>query len=696
MFSVVLCSSVMSLDLFDHQPSSSSSSHSSWEMVSDCEEAETANFDLCLVAIASVRRLRHRSEKSRRIWGWLCMASCLSTVNYSLVFFFLTAVEENSDPLGLRALVAWDVEEMPVAWEKRYYRATAATGMELCLLNRSNERASTSYYWVVVKPDLTLAKLDIGHRASASTTPVQNIFYSPMAVLSPAQKTTLMAQAVAAVAQNAPISTMSRYGQQQVAVVTFLGRIAAGCMLVPSRAGSLVRWASRSRWRVGSVLMTLTMSYDILRRMGIFQWMHVRIECINVAYADIKEAIIEMSETAQWAREQFSWSWSLVEVVMEPWRALLYFCALSFFGWRMMQEEQETPQSSAAPTPASESPGATDSPTPMSLEVSETQALLMAVTKRLESMEVRATFRDQIMESKVEQMELQKRAEDLLKEEKTQEERQWRTSDREAVREVLQKLGKFESVIYQEEGERKVLRAKIEELKEKVESAPRRKAEYHLDLSEDPPLPPPPLRPPPAEEPVKEVIAMLKRKTELPSQTFLRLVENYREVQHWEDHFPAGFRTRVGCHFLGEVLGTGKRCEAWAREFLGSKRAYESKATKELVPTMMALDSMIFVDANPDLVNTVAFERLSRKALAIVETWKNVEKKEDWSKPASAPKTWKSKVDYSVGKKIDPMLKDRPIIEIRELEEEIRKETEREASLLKAKAKLDQYSGHAE
>jgi len=102
------------------------------------------------------------------------------------------------------------------------------------------------------------------------------------------------------------------------------------------------------------------------------------------------------------------------------------------------------------------------------------------------------------------------------------------------------------------------------------------------------------------------------------------------------------------------------------------------------------------LDTNPDLVNTVAFERLARKALAIVETWKNVEKKEDWSKPASAPKTWKSKVDYSVGKKIDPMLKDRPTIEIRELEEETRKETEREASLLKAKAKLDQYAGHTE
>ena len=203
-------------------------------------------------------------------------------------------------------------------------------------------------------------------------------------------------------------------------------------------------------------------------------------------------------------------------------------------------------------------------------------------------------------------------------------------------------------------------------------------------LTEEPPLPPPPVIRSKG-EPVKEVIAMLKRKTELPSQTFLRLVENYREVQHWEDHFPAGFRTRVGCQFLGEVLGTGKRCEAWARDFLGSKGAYESKAAKELVPTMMALDSMIFVDANPDVVNTVAFERLSRKALAIVETWKNVEKKEDWSKPASAPKTWKSKVDYAVGKKIDPMLKDRPVIEIRELEEEIRKETKREASLLKAK-----------
>ena len=204
------------------------------------------------------------------------------------------------------------------------------------------------------------------------------------------------------------------------------------------------------------------------------------------------------------------------------------------------------------------------------------------------------------MESKVEQLGLQKRVEDLLKEEKTQEEKLWRVSDREEAREGRQRFGKFESVINQEEGKKNVLKEKIEEPKKKVESTLPKKSEQYLNLCEEPPLPLPPLAPS-SGEPVKEVIAMLRRKTKLPSQTFLRLVENYREVQHWEDHFPAGFRTRVGCQFLGEAPGTGKRCEAWTRDF----------------------------------------------------------------------------------------------IEIRELEEEIRKETERE-SLMKAKVKLDQYSGQAE
>ena len=168
------------------------------------------------------------------------MVNCPSAVYYSLFFFFLTAVEEQSDPLGLRALVAWDVDEKPAAREKRYYRTPAVTGLEVCLLKRSNERGATSYYWMVVKPDLSLAKLDIGHRASASTVAVANIFYSPMTVLSLRQKTTLMAQAAAAVGQDAPITTMERYGQQQIAV-TFLGRIGGACMLFPTRAGSLVR-----------------------------------------------------------------------------------------------------------------------------------------------------------------------------------------------------------------------------------------------------------------------------------------------------------------------------------------------------------------------------------------------------------------------------------------------------------------------
>ena len=71
---------------------------------------------------------------------------------------------------------------------------------------------------------------------------------------------------------------------------------------------------------------------------------------------------------------------------------------------------------------------------------------------------------------------------------------------------------------------------------------------------EGPPKPPPAL----TASPVKDVVAVLRRKTELPSQTFLKLVEDCKEVPNGEDRPPVGYRPRVGPHFLGDVLAAGK------------------------------------------------------------------------------------------------------------------------------------------
>lgn len=72
--------------------------------------------------------------------------------------------------------------------------------------------------------------------------------------------------------------------------------------------------------------------------------------------------------------------------------------------------------------------------------------------------------------------------------------------------------------------------------------------------------------------------------------------------------------------------------------------------------------------------------------------WKAVESKADWSKPSQA-KSWTSKVDFEAQKRIDPEMIESAQFRTREMEEEMRKEVERDADLLKAKNKLVQQGG---
>ena len=83
---------------------------------------------------------------------------------------------------------------------------------------------------------------------------------------------------------------------------------------------------------------------------------------------------------------------------------------------------------------------------------------------------------------------------------------------------------------------------------------------------------------------------------------------------------------------------------------------------------------------------------MAKKAFAICSAYKMVERKEDWRKPQSAPKTWKSRVNEELWKRIGPNRAemDEKQFTNRKLEEEIRSEVDRDAQLLKAFAKLEE------
>ena len=171
-------------------------------------------------------------------------------------------------------------------------------------------------------------------------------------------------------------------------------------------------------------------------------------------------------------------------------------------------------------------------------------------------------------------------------------------------------------------------------------------------------------------------------------------MKNYRELPAdvMAEAFPIGFRTRTGPTFLADVYASGKTGKVWAKEWLRERGLLENASARELIPTMSAIDSLMLEDELPDFRNHVGTEKLCKRALGLVTAFGAVRKESDWRRPGSA-KQWVSKVDWLAAKRVDPSILDTDWnFRNRELEEEVRREMDREAQLLKARNKLEERS----
>ena len=83
---------------------------------------------------------------------------------------------------------------------------------------------------------------------------------------------------------------------------------------------------------------------------------------------------------------------------------------------------------------------------------------------------------------------------------------------------------------------------------------------------------------------------------------------------------------------------------------------------------------------------------MAKKGLGIVSAFRAVETKDHWRKPANGGKTWKSRVDEEMWRRIDPVRGGQDELQYsnRKLEEEIRGEVDRDAQMLKAFSKLEE------
>ena len=183
------------------------------------------------------------------------------------------------------------------------------------------------------------------------------------------------------------------------------------------------------------------------------------------------------------------------------------------------------------------------------------------------------------------------------------------------------------------------------------------------------------------------LVKKLQKDAKTPQEKFLAALEHFQEVdpEMWATYFPPGFRERLSPHSLGEVYASGKTGKEWAKLWVKECELGDCDEAREIIPTAAALDAIFLVDQVPGAINQVGTEKLVRKMFGIRHAFRNVKKAADWKKG----KGNNSKVDYEVWKRIDPgMQEDEHIFVNRRVEDEQRSEMERDASWIKAKAKL--------
>ena len=204
------------------------------------------------------------------------------------------------------------------------------------------------------------------------------------------------------------------------------------------------------------------------------------------------------------------------------------------------------------------------------------------------------------------------------------------------------------------------------------------------------PMPEVPKLPKRDEGDMSVLIRKLKRQSKTPQEIFVEALNDFAEQEKevWATQFPPGYRERIAPNFLGEVYASGKSAKQWAKDWVRDKGFGDCNEAREIIPACASVDSIFLVDQTAGAINMINVERLARKILGIKYGFADVNKESDWKKQANA-KIWKSKIDRETWRRTDPNVDDKEHIFMnRKAEDEMRTEMDREASMLKAKAKL--------
>ena len=588
--------------------------------------------------------------------------------------------------------------EMPNApWERRYFRQSFTQGLEVFLVRRV-----IGNRWLVLKPDLNFGTISLTAKTTILPEASDGVLWERVPVLTEVQKVDYVRRGADMVSSGAHAGLeLPLYRPGRQVREAFVAQAAVLCFSWPSGIARWLRWGLRSRRRFVGIMAALTLGYFFLQGSGFITGIITAFDLTRDLYILTKQWAIETSE---YAVDVFSWfeewyAFFSVYVTLRQGICVIFAFLLVVYVW-IMEGDESSVTSSRAPSEVSDS-GLGASGTSLVDADSAVRSLRQTIEKQ-SGLINDLLLAQQSMKQELADQQTAVRAAEIRKHASQPEETGLislsggglapRGTD--AVAEMMKRLDGFEDMLRQHAPSSSPQDAIVV-----VQSG--------LSQSSSSPAAPAPIfvatgktvndpeKKTKASDAIQRALNKMKVKSQKVSDVFARQLEQYAEVdvELWHAHFPVGYRERLAGEFVAEIVSTDKTLEAWSRDFLRDRELLDCFPARELIATCSAMDSMILTDMENGLLNKVGFERLARKAYGLVQAFKLVQGRNDWMKPKSAPQGWKSKVDWSAARQYDPSFRSEGVPIVMGAEEEVRKEQEREAALLKARSKLAEHGG---
>jgi hypothetical protein len=580
-------------------------------------------------------------------------------------------------------------DTMVQAWERRYYKQSDTTGLEVMLVRRASPGK-----WVVVLPDRSLRIAPVGGRA-LRTAPDSALIYSPLPVINSAQREELTGMAITSVAAGTltELAMPPHSGRGHSRRVSELKRFLSVVFSMPLASARWVRWGLRSRSRFSGLMAVTFLIYEGLTSAGAFDRIQYIFEAIYQFKEGVRNRIEDVSETgADFFRVMDEISSAIREWV-EPWRLLAYASCGAILWWATseIQEGSWSPTSSPGASPTS-SPGSTPPASPRAERDNEAMRALTEAFSSQQKVIARMEEQQRSLTRMVGDMATERRTRQLLQESGAPS-----STSTAALDEIKRRLVGFENILRQDRGEAAGSGPPGLDLPGPVPPLPTPSTLKQDDpeVAAGGPLKSPTdvgeISPDPKAKHVAEIIHRLKKESETPQEVFVKHLEQYRpeDPEDWARHFPPGYRERLAAVWLGEVFRSGLTPKQWAKNWVKDKGLGECDEARDLIPTMAALEAILLSDRQPDCINSVALEKLARRGYGICRAFQRVSTVADWRKPKDA-KGWKTRVDYETWKRLDPsrLSDDDHLFVNRRVENEVREEMDRDAAMMKARAKL--------